>query len=424
MHDKPRWLGLVALMPMIAMVFADQGILAVALPTMQIYFGATEEQLLWCINSYLLVSALLLLPSGRFGERVGYRKAFIQGMVIFGIASLLCVLSPNVWWLIGSRGLQGAGMALAIPASYPLIMSLFPANQRGKAVGINTSISSLFWIISPLIGGYCVQKASWQWIFWINIPLVLVGLALVLRFIPRSPTGDANAAYPLIDFSMFRFPTYRAVNISIFIVQFILISAIYRAIFFQDTLGWSPLKSGVVLLVSSAPVLIFPPISGWLADRFGSKLPISIGYIFLSLSLFWIAFFVRSPLEIFFLGLFVMSIGVSMIITPSYAAVMGIAPQNRAGTAFAMVATLRALAATLGVIVTSSFVTYEQMQSLRTLLEEGHSSREVLYSDISLSSAQFKAFFLVHGALGVSALIAFVLVMRIMRKTEEPKGTV
>ena len=420
--NKYKWLGLTALMPATAMVFAAQGILAVALPTLRTYFGATDAQLWWSINAYLLTSALFLLPGGWFGERIGYRKVFIIGLLIFVFGSALCGLSFNIQWLIGSRALQGIGTALIIPASYPLIMSLFSPDERGKAVGVNMSVSSLFWMISPLLGGFCAQKLSWQWIFGINIPVGLVALALVLRFINHSPQGDPKADSPLIDFSLFRIPLYKAVNISVFVVQFILISAIYRAVFFQDTLGWEPLKSGAVVVASSLPALIAPPFSGWLADRFGAKVPISIGYALLTLSLLLVACCIQAPLEILFIGLIGMSIGTSFVLTPSYTAVMGIISSKRAGTAFAMLATLRALAATLGVIVTSTLITYEQVEMLQTLIQKNHLQdvnasyfKEMFISHPELSRQikreEVHTFFFIHLAMGLLALISFAIVL-------------
>ncbi|MBX9744073.1 MAG: MFS transporter, partial [Chlamydiales bacterium] len=181
-----KWLALGALIPAIAMVFVDQAVLPVALPTIQEHLGATHTQLWWCINSYLLVSAVLMLAGGKLGDSIGYRKTFMIGMLIFAVSSALCGISFHVDWLIGSRALQGVGAALMIPASSPLIMSLFSQKERGKAIGINVSISSLFLVLAPLIGGYFTEVLSWRWIFWINLPLALVGLILIPLFIPHS----------------------------------------------------------------------------------------------------------------------------------------------------------------------------------------------------------------------------------------------
>ncbi|MES2273022.1 MAG: MFS transporter, partial [Chlamydiota bacterium] len=295
------------------MTFVDQSIVPVALPTIQKQLGANTAQLQWCVNAYLLMTAVLVLAGGKLSDRIGHRRTFTWGILIFGVASLLCGLSPYISWLIGARALQGIGAAMMIPASAPLLMSLFPSNERGKAMGINVSISSLFLILGPLIGGYLTQKLSWHWIFWVNLPLAALGLILVFLFIPRSNMGEQKfdgwgflffaisssslvmgimqgkdwgwtsfeivslflvclisaiflfwrekkARHPFLDLSLFRHPNFRAINISIFATQFTLMITVYWAIFFQDSLDWTPLKGGAVTVLSSCPVLFLSPV--------------------------------------------------------------------------------------------------------------------------------------------------------------------
>ncbi|MBS3904374.1 MAG: MFS transporter [Simkania sp.] len=485
---KPRkWLGLLALMPAIAMVFTDQAILPVALPTIQNHLGATTTELWWCINSYLLVSAVLLLAGGKLGDRIGHRKVFILGMIIFALSSALCGLSFNIHWLIGSRALQGIGAALLTPASAPLIMSLFPQNERGKALGINVSVSSLFLVFAPLIGGYFTEELSWRWIFWVNLPLAVVGSLLVLLFVPPSPKGnqafdplgcfffmigasclvilvmqgitwgllslksiavfvlclistfllfwrEKQAKHPLIDLSLFRHPIYKAVNISIFATQFVLMVSIYRAIFFQNALDWSPLKSGTVLFVTALPVLFMSPIGGWLADRSGPKIPIAIGFTSLIFSFFWLAFFIKSSLGILLLGLFAFAVGIPLIFTPSYSSAMGSIPPQKAGAAFGILATVRSLSASLGVAMIGAFANHAQFYSFQTLIQNNPKTktldpsflesfttgikqiRESLSSEQlqivlnSLKESQIKGFFLTHLSIGFVLIIAFAFV--------------
>ncbi len=196
-----KWISLGALIPAIAMVFVDQSVLPVALPTIQSQLGATHSQLWWCINSYLLVAAVLMLAGGKLGDWIGYRKTFMWGVFIFALASALCGLSLHVGFLIGARGLQGVGAALMIPASSPLIMSLFSHKDRGKAIGINVSVSSLFLVVAPLIGGYFTESLSWRWIFWINLPLAAIGLILIPILIPVSP--HKKQVFDFFGFSFF-----------------------------------------------------------------------------------------------------------------------------------------------------------------------------------------------------------------------------
>ncbi len=487
MKKHSKWLGLLSLMPATAMIFIDQSVLPVALPTIQKELMATPNELWWSINSYLFISALFLLTAGKIGDRLGYRRVFLSGMLIFVTASLLSGLSPDMVWLICSRGLQGLGAALMIPASAPLIMSLFPQKERGKATGLNVSISSLFLITAPLLGGYLTQNFSWRWIFYINLPISIIGFLLVLRFIPPSKKGEQKidpqgfvffaiacsslvilimqesqwgwtslkttglwitcltftfflfkrerkARNPFIDLSLFRHPIYKAVNISIFATQFVLMITVYRAIFFQQGLDWSPLKSGAVLCMSSLPVLFMSPIGGWLADRFTPKLPLSLGFILLIGSFFWLSFFIEGSFGEIFAGLLAFSTGIPLIFTPSYASAMGTVPPKKAGLAFGVLGTTRALAGTLGVAIISSFAYHTQFLSfeklaaenpktaimspsfLETIAKKGPAAQEVLSSAQAkivphlFKESQIEAFSLTHIIMGFILIIAFACV--------------
>jgi EmrB/QacA subfamily drug resistance transporter len=454
LKKNQKWLGLLAIIPAIAMVFTDQAVLPVALPTIQTQLNASKLELWWCINSYLLVSAVLLLAGGKLGDRIGYRRTFSLGMAIFALSSALCGVSFSPFWLIGSRALQGIGAALMIPASSPLIMSLFPQNERGKANGINVSIGSIFLILAPIIGGYFTEMLSWRWIFWVNIPIACIGLIFIFLFIPKSTTKiqkfdplgfsffliscsalvimimqspewgwlslntallfllfalftfflfwrEAHSKHPLIDLSLFRHPIYKAVNITVFSIQFIIMITVYRAVFFQDALGWSPLKSGSVFFFTSLPVLFMSPIAGWVADRFGSKIPIAVGFTLLIYSFFWVAFFVQGSLFVLVIGFFAFGLGVPLIFTPSYSSAMGSIPPTKAGNAFGILATVRSLGACLGIAIISSFAAHMQSTYGKTL---------------SLKEAQIEAFFLVHICMGFILMLAFALVFMLYHR--------
>src|SRR5260221_5776395 len=187
-----KWWGLFALVPSLGMIFLDQSVLPVALPTIQRELGAGSIALEWTVNAYILATAVFVLAAGKVGDWIGHKKAFIFGVLLFAFASLLCGMSLNVMFLIASRILQGIGAALIFPSSTVLLMALFPQKERGKATGINVSVSSLFLIIGPLIGGYFSQIVSWGWIFWINIPLALLAIILVAVLIPISPKGEGK----------------------------------------------------------------------------------------------------------------------------------------------------------------------------------------------------------------------------------------
>jgi EmrB/QacA subfamily drug resistance transporter len=417
-----KWWGLLAIMPALAMIFVDVSVLPVALPSIQKYLEASSLQLQWCINSYLLVTAILVLAGGKIGDWMGHRKAFSIGMLVFAVSSAMCGLASSAFGLITARAIQGVGAALMTPASTALLMSIFPPNERGKATGISVSASSLFMIIGPLVGGYLTQNFSWRWIFWINLPIALIGLLLVFIFIPRSNSRtlkfdkpgfiyfivacsslvillmegrswglsssktvsylifflagtcllvsrEKKATYPFLDLSLFKHPIFSAVNISIFSTQFIMMITVFRAIFFQDSLDWSPMKTGVVTVLSSCPVLFLSPLGGWLSDKLGPKFPISLGFILMIFSFIWTPIFIDSPMDLLMIGLVAFGCSIPLVLTPSYASAMGAIPPSKAGSAFGTIATIRSLSATLGVAVLGAFIDSLQMKSLTNFAE-------------------------------------------------------
>jgi EmrB/QacA subfamily drug resistance transporter len=414
----------------------------------------------------LLVSAVLLLAGGKIGDRIGHRNAFTWGICIFAIASAFCGFSPNVYWLIAARGLQGLGAALLIPASSPLIMAFFPQHERGKAIGINASVSSLFMIMAPLIGGYLTETLSWRWIFWVNLPLALLGIWLIFTYIPSDFTKNTSehtfdfigftyftlaatclitpimqvsdwgwtsigslylfagtllstyllyrrekrSKHAFIDRSLYRHPIYKAVNISVFTIQFILMISVYRAVFFQEAIGWSPIKSGTIFSLTSLPVLFISPLGGWLADRFGPKVPITIGFLLLIFSFFWLAYFVEGSLGLVLIGLIPFGIGIPMVFTPSYSAAMGSIPPKKAGEAFALLATVRALAASLGVAIITSLANYLQFHSFERLLQSNPTTNQLNPTLNYLKISQIHSFTVIHILIGFLLIIAFALV--------------
>ncbi len=479
-----KWWGLSALIPAVAMVFTDQTILPVALPTIRTLLGASESALQWTVNSYLLVIAVLVIAGGKIGDLIGHRFVFLLGIIVFAASSALCGLSPDVYWLIGARALQGVGAALMFPASTALLMSLFPASERGKAAGINVSVSSLFLILGPLFGGYFVENYSWRWIFWVNIPLAVLGIILVFLFIPASKKGtgkidlwgflafaissssfvtavmqgrewgwasalilslfglcilsgffliwrEKRAEHPFLDLSLFKHPVFKAVNISVFATQFIIMITVFRAIFFQEALGWSAMKTGFVSFISTLPVLFISPIGGLMSDRFGPKIPISIGYACLIFSFFWLSFFFQSPVWVILIGLSAMGFGIPLVLTPSYSSAMGAVPAAKAGSAFGTISMMRTLGSAIGVAMIGSFIDNIQYiavkQSLNSLPPSvtkeivsggaaGQAALQNLPSDLfqqasaALRLAKFNGFYYSHLILAFALIVSFFFV--------------
>src|SRR5262249_29703653 len=154
-----------------------------ALSTIRLDLGASIEALEWTVNAYTLSFAVLLMTAAALGDRFGRRRMFIAGLLLFVAASAACALAQSVGWLIAARAVQGCGAALVMPLAVTQVSAAFPAEQRGRALGIFSGVTGLAVLSGPVVGGAITQGIAWQWIFWLNVPIGLIVIALVLRYI-------------------------------------------------------------------------------------------------------------------------------------------------------------------------------------------------------------------------------------------------
>jgi EmrB/QacA subfamily drug resistance transporter len=168
------------------MAVLDAMVVATSLSTMRAELGASLEALQWTMNAYNLSFAVLLLTGAALGDRFGRRRMFIAGLALFVLASVACALAADAGSLIAARAVQGAGAAMIMPLAMALLSAAFPPDERGKALGIFSSITGLALIVGPVAGGAIAEGLSWQWIFWLNLPIGLVIIPLAQRRIPES----------------------------------------------------------------------------------------------------------------------------------------------------------------------------------------------------------------------------------------------
>ncbi len=406
MHIPNKWWVLAAMASSISMIFLDQTVLPVALPTIRQELNISELGMHWVINAYLLALTTLVLAGGRLGDMLGHRKTFSMGLLIFSLASAMCGLSQSVGWFILSRALQGVGGALIIPTTPAILLSAFPIEQRGKAFGIYIGIGAFFLSLGPMIGGLFTQYLTWRYVFWINLPIAAIGLLLTYLNVPRSKkkieerfdflgfftiaigitclvmalmqgrnwgwtswpvlsmgiTGiflivllavfDRKVKDPFLDFRLFKSRGYVAANLFVFSIQLVLMLTVFWAIYFQDVLNYSPSVAGLWSMLANSPVIIFSTLSGHLVDRYGPKLPISLGFLLVVAALAWFIYMPSPPSFVWLLPLVLpFGCGVPLILIPSFTLSMQQIPTHRKGVALGINATLRQLSSTLGMAI-------------------------------------------------------------------------
>ncbi|MBS3904929.1 MAG: MFS transporter [Simkania sp.] len=404
--DRTRkWWVLAAMSTCISMIFIDQTILPVTIPSITKELAISELVIQWILNSYLLALTIFVLAGGRLGDIFGHRKIATIGIILFALSSALCGFSTSGLWLIIARFLQGIGGALIVPTMPAILTASFPNDQQGKALGYYVSIGAFFLSIGPVLGGLLTQYFSWRYVFWINLPIAAIGLFLTWISTPKSPTKeetfdflgfftivfgiscivmglmqgeawgwsqwpvptmiavgallifilaffDRKVKDPFIDFSLFKEPSYVVPAGIVFIVQFMLMVGVFWSIYFQTVLNYSPSVAGFWSMISSCPVIVFSHLAGHLSDRFGQKLPIMLGFLLAIFGLTWFVC-VPTPSTPLLLLPFILPFGcgIPLILIPSGTLIMSSLPPLKRGVAIGMNSTLRQFSATLGLAV-------------------------------------------------------------------------
>ena len=177
-----------------SLAFIDGTVVNVALPALQAAFGASLSDIQWVVESYAVTLAALLLTGGSLGDLRGRRKVFAAGVTIFAGASAWCGLSRTIDELIAARALQGIGAAFLVPGSLSLISASFPQAKRGRAIGTWSGFTAITAALGPVLGGWLIEHLSWRWIFFINLPLAVIVLAISIWRVPESRSPGASGA--------------------------------------------------------------------------------------------------------------------------------------------------------------------------------------------------------------------------------------
>ena len=355
------------------MAFIDSSVVNIALPVMQKTLSATVTDAQWIVDAYLLTLASLLLAGGALGDHLGRMRVFTFGVAVFAGASVWCGLAPDTRHLILARALQGIGGALLVPGSLAIIAATFPENERGKAIGTWSAMTSMSLIAGPLLGGWLVQAISWRAIFFINIPIAAITLLIVWRTRTAESTegGDIRAIdwigtllitlalgtltyaliergqyfviaiaaiafvafiirekrakNPIVPLTLFRSRSFSAANVLTLFLYAAMSALLFLLPFNLIQLQhYSPARTGAAFLPLVAAMSLLSRYTGALADRVGPRLPLLLGPLVAATGLALLALpgIGGSYWTTFFPGLIVVGIGMATTVAPLTTTVM------------------------------------------------------------------------------------------------------
>jgi EmrB/QacA subfamily drug resistance transporter len=410
--DPRRWWTLVVLALSLLVIGLDNTILNVAIPTLERDLDASSSQLQWIVDAYLLVFAGLLLTAGALGDRFGRKRALTFGLAIFGLGSGLSALAGSPETLIATRALMGVGGAFIMPSTLSIITAVFPANERGKAIGIWAAVSGLGIAIGPVAGGWLIENAGWSWIFLVNVPIVIgalvagrflvpeskdpaappldlpgfglsiVGLtALVWAIIEAGSSGwtdsgvlagfgiaavflalflarELRTSHPMLDIRLFRNPRFSGASGAITLTFFALFGSIFFLTqYLQGVMDYTALQAGVRVTPIAIGLILGGPLSAKLAERFGTKRVVTAGLLLVATGLLIVTQFeVGSSYGVVAAHLLVLGFGMGMAMAPATDSVMGSLPLAKASVGSAVNDTTRTTGGALGVAVLGSLL--------------------------------------------------------------------
>ena len=404
-HQPSKWWTLVAVCLGTFMLLLDITIVNVALPDIQTALSASFADLQWVVDAYALTLAALLLTSGSLADMYGRRLLYSIGLVVFTSASMLCGFAPDHLFLEISRGVQGVGGAIMFSVSLALLADAFRGRDRGIAFGVWGAITGIAVAIGPLLGGALTSGLSWRWIFFVNLPIGLVALALTLMRVHESKAPQARrpdwlgvltftlalgslvyaliessergfsagrvigcfiaaavllgaflvaewrGAHPMFDLGLFRLPTFSGGLVAAFGISASIFSMfLYLVLYIQDTLRYSPFQTGLRLLVVSGGILTTSTLAGRLTEHVPVRFLIGPGLLIVGAGLLLMRGLTASSDWTHLIpGFIVAGVGVGLINPPLASTAVGVVQPQRAGMASGINSTFRQVGIATGI---------------------------------------------------------------------------
>lgn len=408
------WNPLWAMMIGFFMIMVDSTIVAIANPTIMASLRIGYDTVVWVTSAYLLGYAVVLLVAGRLGDRFGPKNLYLFGLVVFTASSVWCGLAGSAAMLIAARVVQGVGAGLLTPQTLSTITRIFPSERRGVAVSLWGATAGVASLVGPLAGGVLVDGLGWQWIFFVNVPIGVIGLVLAYWLVPVLPTqlhrfdligvalsgvgiflivfglqqGQAahwqpwiwalivagvgfmtafafwqalNAHEPLIPLIIFGDRDFSLCNVGVAIISFTATAMMLPLTFYaQAVCGLSPTRSALLIAPMAIANGVFAPFVGKIVDKYHPQPVLGFGFSVLAIALTWLTFEMlpTTPIWRLVLPFFAMGVGMAFVWSPLTATATRNLPPHLAGAGSAVYNSVRQLGAVLGSAGMAAFMTW------------------------------------------------------------------
>ncbi|MCL4490318.1 MAG: MFS transporter, partial [Nitrospirae bacterium] len=433
-----KWFILSTVLMGATMSALDVSIVNVAMPTLKNTFNVSMAVIEWIAMAYMLTLTIFLPLFGRLSDMYGRSKLYNIGFVVFSVGSLLCGMSPTAGFMIVSRVIQAIGAGLLQANSVAIITHAFPANERGKAIGIQGAIQAISMSVGPFVGGILIATVGWRAIFYINIPIGILGTLAALFILPPNQKvkekekvdylgaaffasglaflvlafnegvklgwashtiimyflsstvllslfiiTELRVEHPLIDLKLFKNATFLIGNLTGMLSYYVLFAIMFLMPFYlEKVLGYSVALTGSLLTPIPLAMAVVAPFSGHISDKYGSRIMTTSGMLISALACFSLLFMgVSAQLPLLVAVLILLGVGMGLFTPPNNSAIMGSAPRDKLGVAGGVLNMMRSLGLIFGVDISGViFTTLEH----RYLAEKGYPNAQHVFSNTSI----------------------------------------
>ncbi|MGH4035624.1 MFS transporter [Actinomycetota bacterium Odt1-20B] len=410
----------------LALTMLQSTVLSTALPDIQDDLNGGIQDIQWVISGYSLAFAALMLTGGACGDRFGRKRTFLAGLTVFLAGSVFSALAGSVWVLVAGQAVLGVGAALLMPNTLSIIRHVFTdSGERGTAIGIWAAVAGAAVAFGPVVGGPLVENFGWAGIFWMYVPIAVLGLVMGLRDVPESSNPERRldlaglvlsiaamsaivyatieggsrgwsdslvvGAYvaggvllvaflvtetlvkePMLDLSFFRDRVFTGSVLAGFVLYFGLFAITYfLMLWLQTVLGWSAVGAGLAILPGMLLAMVSAPVAGWMTTRVGGAVPLGLGIFFASMTMFGASLYgTGARYSEYWWVVLLVGLGIGLTLTPISTLVMMRVPAARSGMASGASNATRQLGSVFGVAVLGTLLTTKMTDSVRDRLTE------------------------------------------------------